>query len=274
MIAFIKSFARRLFTDNISFLAGGVAFYGLLALFPAMAGIVSLFGLAASPHAVTVQLEAVQALFPPAVFELLHKQLLFLVQQPQKTLSLTAIFSLILTVFSATRGTKAMMAALNTVFRIQEDRPWWLVQLLAFGLTLGGLMLMVLAVFTVIAIPLMLRLLPQDLFADITHTLEPLRWVILSAVLFFGFCVLFSYGPHRKHESTHAIGWGAFTATAIWVASAIGGSIMVRIIPDMHAAYGSLSAIIALMMWIYISSYVVLIGAAITAEMESIESKS
>ncbi len=276
MIKFLRSLLNRVLTDNISFLAGGVAFYGMLALFPALAGIVSLFGLVASADVVNQQLESVQALFPPPVFKILQDQLIQLTAQSKGTLSLTVIFSILLTIYSATKGTNAMVAAMNSVFRVTETRSWFRQLIMAYGLTFGALVLMVLAVFTVVAVPLVMRLLPEEIIQDFNSSIDAMRWLILSSAVFGGLFTLFAIGPNRQMNSAclHSVFWGSFIATALWVATAVGGSMLVHFFPSLNGAYGSLSAIIALMMWIYISAYTVLIGGAITAEGETIDCKT
>lgn len=271
MIAFLVSLLRRIMAENISFLAGGVAFYGLLAIFPAMAATVSLFGLLANPYIVHEQLEAVHFLFPPNVFNVLQRQMAGLLSQPVRALSMTVVFSLLLTIYSATKGTRAMQAALNSVFRVQENRAWWKQQLISYGLTFGSLVLMVFAVLVVIAVPVALRLLPDIITDNLRLPLETLRWLSLSGAVFFGLCVLFLFGPARKPERirSRAVFWGAFLATSLWIAMAVGGSVAIQMVPKLNAAFGSLGALIGLMVWIYLSAYIVLFGGAITATAES-----
>lgn len=270
MIKLIRSFIHRIMEDNVSFLAGGVAFYGMLAIFPAMAAIVALFGLLANPNLVHEQLEAMRMLFPPNVFDILQKQLGILMVQSSRNLSLTAIFSIFLTVYSATKGTKAMLAAVNGVFRTTENRPWWFKQIQSYCLTFGAVILMMLAVFSVIAVPVILRILPDDILEHISVPLEALRWIALSAAIFFGLVILFLFGPNRplRQSNSRALFWGAFLATALWITTAVGGSVVIQLVPKVNAAFGSFGALIGLMMWIYLSAYIVLIGAAVTATTE------
>lgn len=272
MIKFLKSLLHRILNDNISFLAGGVAFYGMLALFPALAGIVSLFGLVASTSAVNEQLLSVQALFPPDVFKIIQEQMSSLTTQSGTSLSLTVIFSLLLTIYSSTKGTNAMLAALNMVFRVNETRSWFRLQIIAYALTFGALLLMILAVLLVVAVPIVMHFLPDYVVENFSKPVDTARWLILSSAVFAGLFTIFAFGPNRSINSKcfRSIFWGAFVATAIWIAAAVGGSMLIQFFPNANAAYGSLSAIVALMMWIYISAYTVLIGSAITAEGEAI----
>jgi membrane protein len=273
MFKFLRALLSRFMNDNISFLAGGVAFYSMLALFPALAGIVSLFGLVASANVVDQQLESVQLLFPPQVFKIIQDQLLQLTTQSHATLSLTVIVSLLITIYSATKGTNAMLAALNSVFRLTETRSWFRQQIIAYGMTFGALVLMMLTVFIVVAIPLAIHFLPDYILLGKREWIESLRWLILSGAVFAGLFTLFAYGPNREEDEKcfRSIFWGAFIATAIWIGASVVGSILVQLFPYFNAAYGSLSAIIILMMWLYVSAYAVLIGGAITAEAEEFE---
>jgi membrane protein len=270
MILFIRSLMRRLLTDNISFIAGGVAFYGLFALFPAIAAIVSIFGLAANPFIVQQQLEAAQGFFPQQVYQLLHDQVLTVLEQTHATLSVTAVVSLVIAFYSATRGTKAMLSALNMVFRVTDDRPWWLRQSIAILITLGGMLTLILALFILVALPFILKSLPPDLAALIATPIICLRWLVLTGAVLFGIMLLFAVGPNRPWQEQHLlyVGIGAVVATLGWIIGAAVGSWIVQMIPDFHAAYGSLSAVTLLMLWMLISAYAVLLGAAVTATLD------
>ncbi len=270
MILFVRSFLRRIATDNISFLAGGVAFYGLLSIFPAIAAIVALFGLWTDPHVVREQLEHAKDLFPADVFNLINEQILILVEQPPSTLSLTALASLILAISAATRGTKAMLAALNTVFRIQESRGWWKRQILSYVLTLGGISILILAIVLVIAVPLIVQFISPDIAMMIAKPIAYLRWVILSAAVWGGILFLLLIGPDRDIADQYIMGnlFGATAATLLWLGSAVGLSWFVQTIPNFQSAYGPLSAVIVLMLWTVLSAYAVLIGAALTATFD------
>lgn len=274
--SFLIPFLRRIATDNISFLAGGVAFYGLLSIFPALAALVSIFGLAADPHVVRDQLEHLQDLFPAEVFRLIHSQVLILVEQPAATLSLTAIASTVLTISSATRGTKAMLAALNTVFRIQESRSWWKRQAVSYFITIGGILILILAILLVVALPLLTQFLSPDTAEMIAKPLGYLRWLILGTAIWGGILFLFIIGPSRHLDEQHSAGnlIGATTATVLWLLSAVVLSRFVQIIPNFHAAYGSLSAVIVMMLWMVLSAYAVLIGAAVTATFDKFNASS
>lgn len=269
MRKFFYSLTHRLLTDNISFLAGGVAFYGLLALFPAMGALVALMALAANPQVVQEELQAAQFLFPPDAFNLLHQQILLLVSQSGSTLSMTFFLGLFLAFYSANRGTKALLAALNRVFRVHETRRWWLRQAVALAITFGGLAFIVLALFIIIALPIAATYLPDIILKYSAQPLIWLRWAILAGAVFAGVLLLFAFGPSidtHQQRLRHVV-MGASVTSLSWVALAVVGSWAIKQLPQLHAAYGSISAVIVLMLWMLMSAYCLLLGAAVMAAL-------
>ncbi len=257
---------KRVLDDNISFLAGGVAFYGLLAIFPAMATVVSFYGLLASGRDIQHHLALLERFIPHDAFALLQAQLISIAKQSDQTLSLTALFSLLFTLYAATKGTKAMLAALNTLHRTSETRPWWKQQGIAFVLTGGGLLTLVCALLMIVAVPIIFHLLrlPGGWFAEF----DPFRWLILGVNIIIGVMFLFALGPNRKCQPLHLVFLGATIATCLWLLTAWGFSEFVTLFPQINKIYGSLGAVMVLLSWMYASAYAVLIGAAITAVAE------
>lgn len=262
-VPFAWAVVHRILNDNISFLAGGVAFYGLLSIFPAMASVVSFYGLLASGYDVQEHLSMLERFMPKDAFGLLKDQLVSISQQSDKTLSLTAIISLLFTLYAATKGTKAMLAALNVLHRAVEDRPWWKQQGIAFMLTGGGLLTLVCALLMIVAVPIIFHLLrlPGSWFTEF----DPFRWLILGANIIIGLIFLFALGPNRRCQPLHLVVLGATIATGLWLLTAWGFSEFVALFPQFNKIYGSLGAVMVLLSWMYASAYAVLIGAAITA---------
>lgn len=255
----------RVGNDNVGFLAGGVAFYALLAIFPAMAALVSLFGLFADAQMVGEQMQAIKRFLPADVYDLLFRQLQLLVAQPRDTLSLTAIFSLLLTLYSATKGTNALLAALNMIFNVAEDRSWWKQHLVSFAMTIGSIIMLVLTLAAVVAIPLFLDFASPTWRDALIHSVTGLRWLLLGATLFFGLLVLFAFGPNRPlpRSDWRVIAIGAFFTSCAWIGASALLSWGLQFLPELHAAYGSLSAVVGLMTWMLVSANIVLWGGAV-----------
>lgn len=262
-VPFIWATILRVSTDNVSFLAGGVAFYGLLAIFPAMAAVVSLYGLLATGHDIQEHLVLVQNFVPRDAFLLLQDQMVSISTQADKTLSLTVIISLVFTLYAATKGAKAMLAALNVLHRSVETRPWWKQQGIAFLLTTGGLVTLVCALLMIVAVPIIFNILNLPNF--IFNKFDPFRWLILGANIVIGLVLLFALGPNRRCQPFHLVVLGAVIAAALWLITAWGFSQFVLLFPQFNKIYGSLGAVMVLLSWMYASAYAILIGAAITA---------
>jgi membrane protein len=268
MRVFIKDLLLRVMNDNISFLAGGVAFYSLFALFPALTALVSLFGLITHPKALHRHLSEFAILFPPDVFDLLQKQLVQLAKQSDQTLSIAMIGAVIVSMLSATRSTKAMLAALHVIFRDTERRPWWRRQIVALSLTCGGLILVLCAAILLVALPTLSHYFSPQLQAVIVQPFIILRWILLAILFQGGLTLLYLYAPYRKkitvRNSIHAF-LGAAFGTVLCIGFSFCLSFAAQFVPQLHTAYGSLSAIILLMLWMVLTAYGILFGAAITA---------
>ena len=261
-VPFTWAVIKRVLDDNISFLAGGVAFYGLLSIFPAMTAVVSFYGLLASGYDVQQHLSLIERFIPGDAFTLLQDQLINITQQTDKTLSLAALASLLFTLYAATKGTKAMLAALNVLHRSTETRPWWKQQGIAFILTGGGLLTLVSALMMIVAVPVIFNLLGLPWLLE---RFDPVRWLILSANIAIGLVFLFALGPNRRCKPLHLVVLGAIVATGLWLLTAWGFSQFVALFPHFNKVYGSLGAVMVLLSWMYASAYAVLIGAAMTA---------
>lgn len=261
-VPFIWNTVLRVSNDNVSFLAGGVAFYGLLAIFPAMAAVVSLYGLMASGRDIQEHLVLIENFVPHDAFILLQTQMVSISREADKTLSLTALISIAFTLYAATKGAKAMLAALNVLHRSVETRPWWKQQGIAFLLTTGGLVTLVCALLMIVAVPIIFNLLNLP---ALFNTLDPFRWLILGANIVIGLVLLFALGPNRRCQPFHLVVLGAVIAAGLWLITAWGFSQFVLLFPQFNKIYGSLGAVMVLLSWMYASAYAILIGAAITA---------
>ena len=261
-VPFVWATIKRVLDDNISFLAGGVAFYGLLAIFPAIAAVVSLYGLLATGYDVQEHLSLMERFMPRDAFLLLQDQIISISQQTDKSLSVTAMISILFTLYAATKGTKAMLAALNKLHRVGESRPWWKQQGIAFILTGGGLLTLVCALLMIVAVPIIFNLLHLP---GLLTEFDPFRWLILGANIVIGLVFLFALGPNRRCQPLHLVVLGAIISAILWLLTAWGFSEFVSLFPQFNKIYGSLGAVMVLLSWMYASAYAILIGAAITA---------
>ena len=252
--------------DNISVVAAGVAFLALLALFPAMVAGTALYGLVADPQSIDDHLRPVTEFLPPSGRELLFAQLDSLTTQKPGTLGLGLLTSVAVALWSAGGGIRALMRALNIAYDRQEKRGFFAFSVTGLVLTLGLMLLMFVALAIVVAVPAALNFVGLGIAVE--WSVRILRWPILALAIITALSVLYQFGPCRPAVAWRWITPGAVAATALWLLGSIGFSIYISNFADYNATYGSLGAGMALLMWMYLGSYAVLLGAELDAQLE------
>lgn len=255
--------ARRVGPSQIGVISAGIAFYALLSAFPAIAAVVALAGLVIPPEAVVAQFETVTQFVPEDAARILIDEAAKVAAASDDGLSLTFAVGLGLSIYLSTRATKALIHGLNVAFQEEETRGliryWATVILLTAALLFGGAVMFILLVVT----PTVLAFVPAEIVPVSTADLvRGARWVLLAAVLLIGLAVLYRAGPAM------ARGWrwvspGAVLAAACWVAGSYGFSLYVTHFADYNASFGSLGGVIILLTWLWLSAYVVLLGAVL-----------
>ena len=252
--------------DNVSIVSAGVAFYALLAIFPALAALVSIYGLWADPAQIQQQLATVDTILPNQAREILNNQLSKVAGQGYTALSLGVIGGVLLALWSATKGTKALMTALNIVNDEEEKRSFLKLNAVALSLTLGAILFAIIALALIVALPALLGNLGLQEYARLW--VAGLRWPLLALAVIVALAVLYRYGPSRDEPRWRWVSWGAVAATVLWLIGSALFSFYVSHFGSYNETYGSLSAVIILLMWFYLTAFVVLLSAELNAEME------
>lgn len=246
--------------------AAGVAFYSLLAIFPALAALVAVYGLVADPAQVQQQMSNLVGVLPPQARGLLEQQLQSLVQQSSSKLGLSALLGIAVSLWSATKGIKALFKALNIAYEEEETRGFFKLNGEALLFVIGGLLFLIFAVSLIGVLPAVLGSLGLQ---ESGQTLANwLRWPLLLASMLLALAVLYRYGPSRDEPRWQWTSWGAVVATALWLLASVGFSLYVSNFSSYNETYGSMGAVVVLMMWLFLSAFAVLIGAELNAEME------
>lgn len=255
-----------LVNDNVSIIAAGVAFYALLAIFPALAALLSTYGLIANPADVQQQLNALSGILPAEARTLLNQQLSDIASRSGAALSVGVIVGLLITLWSASKGIMNLITALNIVYDEKEKRGFLELNGLALLSTAGAVVFAVLALGLIVALPALLGNL--GLPEQIRTWVEWLRWPLLVLFVMIGLAVIYRYGPSRSKPRWRWVSWGAVVATLLWIVGSALFSFYVSHFGSYNETYGSVGAVVILMMWFYLSAYVVLLGAELNAEME------
>lgn len=251
-------------SDRIGLVAAGCAFYGLLALFPALSLLVSVYGLAFDPSAVERQVSLLDGVLPAPALELLGSMLQGLTSQNPQRLGVGALLALLFTLWTASAGTKALMSALNLAYEQVEQRSFVAFQLAALGFTLAAIAGMAAALACIVALP---ALLGAFGIAEPFVVRAASLGAMLLAVL-VGLSLLYRFGPARTPARWGWITPGSLLATLLWAAASILLSLYVQHFASLDATYGPLGAVVGLLLWFYGTAFVVLLGAELNAELE------
>ena len=262
--------AQRVWTesgrDNLSVVSAGCAFFALFAIFPALSALIALYGLTADPMTVEQQFGMLADVLPAQAYDIVIEQVRRLVQASGQTLGWSLAVSLLLAFWSATAGTQALFAALNIAYEETERRTIFQFYLSAFTFTLAGILGGVLMMLAIVYVPIWFALFGySDAFE---HFVKIGRWPFLALLVLCLLSLLYRYGPCRRAAKWHWVTAGSVFATAVWLLASAAFSYYVSNFAHYDRFYGSLGAVIILLFWLYISFYIVLLGAEINAELE------
>ena len=246
--------------------AAGVTFYALLAIFPAIAALISVYGLFADPGTIAGHLDSISSFVPGGAIDVIREQMTRLASQGAGTLGVAFVVGLGISLWSANAGIKAVFDALNIVYGEQEKRSFVRLNLVSLGLTLAAIVFLLLALALVAIVPVALQYIGLE--SATGWIVKLARWPVLFVAVSLALSALYRYGPSRTEAQWRWVSWGSMFAALVWIAASLLFSWYAENFGSYNKTYGSLGAIIGFMTWIWLSTIVVLVGAAIDAEME------
>ena len=253
--------------DNISLLAAGVAFYMLLAIFPALVFIVAMFGLLTDPDQVRQWLVSLKGVLPSEAWNAIDAQVVVLMGKNSASLSLASVFSLLLAFINARLGAYSMMGALNVVYNRPETRSFTLTNLIAFMFTIAALCVLVFNIYAVIAVPRVLDGIGLTKFSNsILHTM---RWPVLAIIMALSLALVYRYGPDRKDAHWRWVSIGSLAGTILWLAGSTGFSWYVSAFNSYDKVYGSFGAVVILLYWLWLTAFAALMGAELDMQIQT-----
>jgi membrane protein len=257
---------REMNSDRLLSIAGGVSFFVLLAIFPAVTALVSAYGLFFNTSTITDNLSLLNDVVPDNVLSIVHEQTSRIASNSGRALSVGFVVGIVASLWSAMSGVKAIIDALNVIYEQKEGRNILKLNLVALVFTLAGFAAFLLAIAAIVVLPLILS--PIGL-GSMTETLTRIaRWPVLLVVLLIGLAVLYRYGPDRRAARWQWVSVGSVFAAATWIVASFLFSWYLTSFANYNATYGSLGAVVGLMIWLWISTIVVLLGAELNAEIE------
>ena len=249
---------------NLDLIAAGVAFYAMLAVFPAVAAVIALWGFWSDPVIVENQLDLLRRFIPAEAFLLLRGQVDALVRANSSTLGWTTIISIGAALWATRAGVAALIRGVNTVYGTRPRTGFWH-WVAAIAMTFALIAIALTALISVVVVPVALVFLP--LGPATGFALSAARWVLVVIVFLTGLGLLYRYGPNVETSRPAWVSPGAVFALVIWAAASVGFSVYLSNFGTYNQIYGSIGAVIALLMWFFISAYAVLLGAVLNAEI-------
>jgi membrane protein len=252
--------------DNTSLIAAGIGLNALLAAFPALAVIVSVYGMFASPADVERDLQPFLGILPGDAAKLLLEQLQSLTTTGNHALGFGALLGALLALWNSRQGMVALMVATNIAYNERERRGFFRQIALSLAFSLGAMLIFLVMLLVGVAVPLVLQMVP--LGHGVTIAVLVFRWVLLWSFAVLGFSLAYRYAPDRQPAQWRWVTWGSAIAATVWILGSLGFAAYVQDFGSYSHTYGALGGVIVLLMWFYLMGFTIVLGAEINAEME------
>ncbi|QDP96708.1 YihY/virulence factor BrkB family protein [Microlunatus elymi] len=263
--------AFRMFNaDQCPLLAAGIAFYTFLALFPALIALEFLYGLVADPATLVSQIETITSTLPGVARKLIAEQLAVMASSPRPVLGIGFVIAVLTELWSVSGVVGNLFGAVNTAYRVPDDRGWVRRKLLALAAAVVSILFMAVVVVMVVLAPQLIAIVGGP--AVLGWVLEGLRWLILVSLTVVGVRLVYRFGPHRRATRPRLISAGAVVATLIWFAASAGFAIYVDLFGSHAETYGALAGVAVLLLWLWLAGYAILLGAEINSTFDADQS--
>ncbi len=256
---------QRMDERNLGLIAAGVAFYAFLSIFPAMAAVIAIWGYWADPIAISEQMDLLTEMIPEVAYQLIDTQITQLISTNRSTLQWASILSIVLAIWSARASVAALIRGLNTVTEAPHRMNPVRRVVVAYGMTALLVLVALLAFAAVVVIPVALAFV--GLPTSIEIAVEGAKWIVLLCVVYLAVALVYRFGPNKRHSRMPWLTPGAAIAVIAWAFGSFALASYVRNFDRLNEVYGSLGAVVALLLWFYISALVTLLGAQLNTEL-------
>lgn len=252
--------------DNVQIVAAGVAFYFFLAVFPTIIATISVYSLVLEPHQIQDQISKLSHILPQQAFGMIKEFLEPVIAKSKKEIGWGLAISVLVSIWSANKGTSALFKGVNIAYDEIDTRGIIKNNLLTLLFTLGGVVVGLISLLIVIFFPLLIKNL--GLTPQLEHVLTWVRWVLLGVILVFTLSMVYKFAPNRRSPKLRWVSWGALLGSLLWLAGSMLFSWYVSNFGSYDDLYGSFAAVAILMLWLFLTAFIVLMGAEINSEME------
>lgn len=253
--------------DRVGLIAAGIAFYGLLALFPAITAIIAISGLMVEPSAIVEQMRELSGVMPQEVITIITKQATAVAGSREGGLGLAAALGILIALYSASKGMASLIQGMNVAYDEEEERGFIKLKLITFALTIVLMIGLLVALLSMLGLPAVLAFV--DLGTVVETVITICFWVALLALTILGLSVLYRYAPSRDEPEWKWASMGAVAACVLWIVASAGFAFYVSNFGSYNESFGTLAGVVVLLMWFWISAFVILLGAELNAELEA-----
>ncbi|WP_426611193.1 YihY/virulence factor BrkB family protein [Bradyrhizobium sp. McL0616] len=247
-------------------LAAGMTYYSILAIFPALAALVSIYGFFSDPGSIAKHLDEISGFVPAGAIDIAREQLTRVATKGDRTLGLTFVVGLLISLWSANAAMKSLFDTLNIVYGEQEKRGFLRLNVISLSFTVAAITFVLIALGAVVAVPVVLNYVWLSDIAE--HAIRWARWPVLFFAVVIGLACVYRFGPSREAPRWRWLTWGSVVATLLWLVASALFSFYAANFGTFNETYGSLGAAIGFMTWLWISAIAILLGAELNAEME------
>ncbi|CAN5396601.1 YihY/virulence factor BrkB family protein [soil metagenome] len=257
----------RIGENNLAIVAAGVAFFAFLAIFPALMALLSLYGLAVDPELAEQQISQLSGMLPEEAFTIIKERVENLISTPGSTLGWGTTLGILISLWSANAGTKSLFRGVDIAYNTRNSRGFIKQNALTLLFTLGFIITLLLSMALIVVFPAVVHAfgLPDNIDTLVSW----LRWPLLAGIVIFVMSLIYKYAPFRKAPKFKWVILGSATATILWLILSLGFSFYVSNFGNYGEMYGSISAVVILMLWLFLTSFVILLGAELNSETES-----
>ena len=253
--------------NNVAIVSAGVAFYAFLAIFPAVIAFISIYGLAVSPAQIEQQVRELSSMLPQQAFEMLQNQVDSFTSKSSTALGWGMAASLLFSIWSSNKGTKGLFTGVNIAYNTTDDRSFLKKNGVTLLFTLCAIVLAVISLGLIVVFPTIIN--SFGLSKTLENVLSFGRWIFLALVIIFFLASVYRIAPVRTGPSWKWVKTGALVATVLWLIASWGFSFYISNFSNYDKIYGSISAIVILLLWLFLTSFIFLIGAQLNSEIEN-----
>ncbi|NHE57177.1 YihY/virulence factor BrkB family protein [Cyclobacterium plantarum] len=252
--------------NNVVIVSAGVGFFGFLAIFPAIMALISIYGFVMDPQQIEEQVSKISSMMPEQTHEILQYRVDQFIKPTGDSLGWGTIFGILLGIWIANIGTKSLFRGINIAYETKSNRGIIKHNALTLLFTFGAIILIILSAALIVAFPSIVEQI--GLPDNIESLISWLRWLIMGLILVGSIGLIYRFGPGRKRPEFKWVIPGAVLASLLWLLASWGFSFYIRNFWNLGEIYGSISAVVFLMLWLFISTFIILLGAELNSEIE------